>query len=363
MQKITFYPLGNADTSLIEYADDRFILLDYADNNPDFDLPSSLDEANTTDSYDVVSFSHSDADHIKGFSDYFYLEHAKKYQDGERKYITELWVPAYILLETSLTNEYAKILRAEARHRFDNNKGIRVFSNPDMLKDYCKARGIDFKSRQHLITNAGNVIPTFDLKTDGIEFFLHSPFSKEYEGATINRNDVSTVLHATFNNNVNTKMIFGADIKASIWKDIVKITKYYANEDRLEWDLFHVSHHSSYTALNEDKKGKSETVPIDEVKWLFETQGKEKGKIVSPSQAIPTEETTQPPHKQAAAYYKKVKNLKSGEFKVTMEHPTKENPKPMIFKIEDDNGITLVKEVVTGSAFIGSSTNKPPRNG
>lgn len=362
MYKLNFYPLGNADTSLIELPNDKFILLDYADNNPDFDLPSKLDESNTTDTYDVVSFSHSDNDHIKGFSDYFYLEFTPKYQNG--KYIKELWVPAYIILEKSLDSKEAKILRAEARHRFKEKKGIRVFSNPELLKDYCEERGLSLEERMHLITNAGNTIPTFNLKKDGIEFFLHSPFSKEYEGETINRNDVSTVLHATFNNNLKSKILFGADIKASIWRDIVNITKYYKkNLARLNWDLFHISHHCSYTALNEnkEKKGIKITTPIDEVKWLFEVQGNESAIIVSPSQVIPDEDTEQPPHMQAEEYYKGVKSMKKGEFEVTMNYPNKENPDTMTFKIEDDNGITLDKTVAVGAAYIGS--NKPPRNG
>ena len=49
MTRLTFFPLGNADTTLIRLADNRLVLLDYADiRNPDdqfdsrCDLPSAL---------------------------------------------------------------------------------------------------------------------------------------------------------------------------------------------------------------------------------------------------------------------------------------------------------------------------------
>ena len=49
MAKITFYPIGNADSALIEFADERLMLIDYcprkeAENEEDkrIDLPEEL---------------------------------------------------------------------------------------------------------------------------------------------------------------------------------------------------------------------------------------------------------------------------------------------------------------------------------
>ena len=53
----------------------------------DIDLPAKLRanlEAAGKDSYNVVAFTHADEDHIKGFSEFFYLEYAEKYQDDTR---------------------------------------------------------------------------------------------------------------------------------------------------------------------------------------------------------------------------------------------------------------------------------------
>ncbi|MDD5282260.1 MAG: hypothetical protein PHF69_06195, partial [Candidatus Omnitrophica bacterium] len=125
MHKLTFFPIGNADCCLIDLDNKKKILFDYADcKDPDDEddlrinlaaaLRSDL-EKDKKDYYDVVVFTHADDDHMHGFSEFFYLEHAKKYQDEKRIKINELWVPAALIIEEGLKDE-AAILRAEARH-------------------------------------------------------------------------------------------------------------------------------------------------------------------------------------------------------------------------------------------------------
>lgn len=358
---IKFYPLGNADTTLIKLNNGKAIVFDYANMDIKNDkgeivcnLPEELHKDVKGD-YEVVGFSHADKDHINKFSEYFYLEHAKKYQDDSRRKIKDLWVPAAVILETKLDNPEAEILRAEARFRLKNKSGIKVFSKPDKLKDWLKKEGIDFNEVSHLIVNAGSTIPGWSLDSNGIEFFVHSPFSEKVDDKEIERNDACIILQAVFDNVHHSALILGADADSDLWNDIVNITKYYSREERLAWDVFHISHHCSYKALNLNDRGKTTTIPVSTVKWIFETMGREKGLLVSPSMPIPEEyDEFQPPHKEAANYYNNVKEVLAGDFKVTMEFPTKEDPKPMRVDIDDD-GFTLIK-ISPSLAFL---TNKP----
>jgi len=358
---VKFYPLGNADTTLIKLDNGQVVLFDYAnkkDANDEkdkrCDLPVELNKDVKGD-YDVVAFTHADKDHINKFSDYFYLEHAKKYQEGERRKINDLWVPAAIILETNLDNPEAEILRTEARYRLKNKKRIKVFSKPEKLKDWLKKEGVKYEEVSHLLVNAGTLVPGWNLKNNGIEFFVHSPFSEKIDDKEIERNEACLIMQAVFNNTHNSAMILGADADSVLWDDIVEITKYYKREERLAWDILHISHHCSYKALNKDERGKTKTSPIKNVKWLFETKGREKGTMISPSWEIPSNYgDIQPPHKEAANYYEDVKDLKDGEFKVTMEYPTKDEPKPIKISIDDD-GITLEK-INPSLLFL---TNKP----
>ena len=62
--------------------------------------------------------------------------------------------------------------------------------------------------------------------------------------------------------------------------------------------------------------------------------GQAKGIIVSTSDPIPdNDDSDQPPHRQAANYYKDVVADLDGQFKVTMEHPKELDPKPLVIEI------------------------------
>ena len=369
MHKLTFYPLGNADCCLIDLENGQKILFDYADvRDPDddddlrIDLPEKLREdleEAKKDTYDVVAFTHADADHTKGLSEFFYLEHAKEYQDEERIKIKTLWVPAAIILETSPSTEDHRVLRQEARYRLKKGEGIRVFSKPELLEEWLKKQELKLKDREHLITNAGQTIPGYSKSSEGVEFFVHAPFSESIDGKEIERNKASLVVQAAFKiENVETLLIMGADVNHEVWNDIVRVTKHYNREDRLKWDVFKISHHCSYTALS-DSKGTTKTIPVEKVKWLFE-QGQDKAILVSTSDPIPTTNTTQPPHRQAANYYKGVAEDINGEFKVTMEHPKESAPEPLIITI-DSSKATIVEQSISAATLITSQT--APRAG
>ncbi|MCL4498785.1 MAG: hypothetical protein M1335_00875 [Chloroflexi bacterium] len=315
MHKVTFFPLGNADCCRIDLSDGKGkkLLFDYADcrdpedeNDLRIDLPASLkDDLDATgrDYYDVVAFTHADDDHIHGMSEFFWLEHAEKYQGEGRIKIRELWVPAAVIIEKGLKDE-AKILQAEARHRLINGRGIRIFSRPDRLKEWLEEHEIRPDDRWGLITDAGQVAPGLSKECDGIEFFVHSPFAVRAGEEIIDRNEAALVMQATFSDGGReTRMILGSDCEHESWCDIVKITRSHGRDERLKWDIFKISHHCSYTALSAEK-GEEKTKPDAEVEWLF-GQGGPCGVLVATCKPIPSDDADdQPPHRQAANYYR-----------------------------------------------------------
>jgi hypothetical protein len=365
MHKLNFFPLGNADCCRIDLDSGRKLLFDYAnvrdpkdDKDKRCDLPALLMEdleLADKDNYEVAAFTHLDNDHCCGAPDFFYLEHADKYKIKGRPKIDELWVPAAALVEEGLEDD-ARVIRAEARYRFKQKKGIRVFSRPDRLKEWMKQENLDFDAHKHLITDAGKLVPGWAKATEGVEFFVHSPFAERTDkGEVIDRNDCSIVLQAWFSvGRRESRVILSADTSYDLWEAIVKMTRRYKNDARLEWDIFKLPHHCSYGSIGQDK-GKTETVPTTHTKWLFETQGHNGCVVISTSKPIPADDADkQPPHRQAANYYKsKVTGPKDGEFKVTMEHPSIVKPEPLVIKI-DDYGTTILKTIVGGSASVMS---------
>ncbi|MDO7887687.1 hypothetical protein [Hymenobacter cheonanensis] len=373
MHQITLFNLGNADTSRIDLANGKKLLIDYANmrcatdpKDKRIDLPvqlrADLKNAKRND-YDVVAFTHLDNDHTCGASEFFELLHAAKYQGGDRVKIKELWVPAAVLVEDGCEDE-TRILRQEARYRLKNGEGIRVFSGPGQLTDWLATQGLTVADRQHLITDAGTLIPGFDLATDGVEFFVHSPFASRTAGgglAAMDRNSDALTFQATFMEGTRkTRMHFFSDIDWPVIKSIVEVTEYYGRTERLEWDIFKIAHHCSYLSLSSEK-GTEVTVPDAVVKKLFETYGQSRGRLISTSKPIPSnDDDKQPPHRQAAAYYKAQAERLRGEFLVTMEHTSILYSEPIVIKI-DQLGASIGK--MAAAASVAGGSIPPPRAG
>ncbi|MDR1647210.1 MAG: hypothetical protein LBR88_04130 [Zoogloeaceae bacterium] len=379
--QVIFYPVGNGDTVQIVLSKGRRVLFDFCHRDkaedtgtPEIDLKTRLRddlEAVKRDYFDVVAFTHADLDHIQGSTEFFELQHAKKYQGNGRIKIRELWVPAAMLLENADKDHQSDehiLLRQEARHRLLEGKDILVFSKPRTLTDWLeprlKDRGEPASARDHLFIDAGTVVPGFTLKNDDVEFFSHSPFIKHCDEGDIIRNSAALMFNVRFNadGEIYDYLEIG-DAEYGDLEEIVRVTRHHRNNDRLAWDLFNIPHHCSYRALNEEK-GKSETDPASLVKDLLR-MGKPDAYIVSCSKPIPdakeSYEQVQPPHIQARkAYERYLREVNGRKFLVTMEEPNTKKPEPIIFEV-GRYGITWKRSISIGAPAI--ITSPPPRAG
>lgn len=368
--RIQTFPLGNADTLRLDLADDRKVLIDFADmrNGDDddkrCDLPAELRrdlQRAGRNYFDAVCITHTDRDHCKGFGDFFWLEHAKTYQGEGRIKIDELWVPAAAILEENLKDD-ARIVRAEARHRLREGRGIRVFSFPDRLKSWMEKEGLDFDSRKHLIVDAGRLVPGYSIDgPERAEFFVHCPFAwRQDENNVVVRNEDSIVMHVTLiEGGRPSKLFLASDVDHETLSQIVQTSRKHNNEHRLRWDVMKLPHHCSYLSLGPER-GEDETVPVPDVKWLFEDAREDGSYIVSPSCPIPAkgadDDNDQPPHRQAAKYHRRVSDGCDGEFRVTMEHPSKANPKPFAYKV---TALGVAYEVAAPMVSSAASSSTP----
>ena len=282
MHKVVFYPVGNGDTSQIILENGKRILFDFRhqknsedEGSKDFNLKKylkdELDKENR-DYFDVVAFTHSDKDHICNSTEFFELMHATKYQGNGRVKINELWVPAAMILETAANDQQSDefvIWRQESRHRLKKGKGIRVFSPAEKLKQWLEDNDLRLEDRRSLITDAGQLVPNFDLGVDQVEFFCHSPFIKHVDEGDDLRNEAALVFQVRFEVGPRPlDYLAVGDSKHEVLEDIVSITNYHDRGDRLDWNLFNIPHHCSYLALGPDK-GDKETTPVKNVKKLL----------------------------------------------------------------------------------------------
>lgn len=368
MSKIIFYPIGNADTCLIQIGNGLQFVIDYADmHDPDDAKDKRIPLAKRFKAdigwpkckeVDVLAFTHGDNDHVKRASEMFWLEHAEKYQGKDRVKIKELWVPAALIVEEGSEDD-TKVIRAEARHRFLAKSGIKVFARPEHLKEWLESKGKKLADYEHLIVNAGRCVPGYTLGSQGIEFFVHSPFSKTTDEGVLDRNDNCLVMQATIREGAHdSRFLITADSTWDSWVDIVQTTRAHKNDKRLAWDLFKIPHHCSYLSLAEEK-GKTKTKPTPEFEWLLE-QGTERAAMISSSWPVPTTTEDQPPHIETYRRYKETADKLDADLTVTMEHPTVKNPQPVVISI-DSSGITMKREITSAISIV--TTTQSPRVG
>ncbi len=381
--EVIFYPVGNGDTSQIILNGGKRILLDYRhQTNGEKDseaainlkerLKSELDSVDR-DSFDVVAFTHADKDHISGSTDFFSLQYAEKYQGDDRVNIDTLWVPAAMLLEKAERDKQSEefvIWRREAWHRLMEGRDILVFSKPaelrERLAEKLRERGESENARDHLIIDAGTIVPGFSLGDDGVEFFCHSPFIKHCEEGDVVRNKAALIFNVRFEVESNrVDYLAVGDAESDVVEDIVNTTKYHSNEDRLNWDLFNIPHHCSYLALADSgEKGDHETEPKPLVKELL-LMGRKDSYQVSSSFPISNDKDAYqrnlPPHVQAKnTYEKNLREVNGRKFLVTMEQPNETKPEPIVFEITS-NGLSWKKNSKHGAAAVAASI--PPRAG
>jgi hypothetical protein len=360
-QKLTFYPIGNAETCLLELGSGAKLLFDYAaeydgtDSDKRYDIKKELLSINE---FDVVMFSHAHDDHTKGASDFFYLDHAAKYQSDTRAKIKELWVSAAFLLDTDLENQSdAKILRNEARYRLKNKYGIKVFAAPDSLKTSLESQGIDYEDVKGLIVHAGQIVELPATIQDELQVFVHAPFSDDSEDVQ-NKNDPSIVLQLRlYNARRETNVLITGDTPYQVLDKIVDISQTNGNEEYLCWDIYDIPHHCSHTGLNKKDQDVKVLTPTENVQWLLKKAATRAYMVAS---CVEITEETSPPHMCAKRGYETYTG--SGvEFLATMEHiPTGGNghPTPIQFSV-DSMGVTL-KSNNLNTAYFGKSA---PRAG
>tara|TARA_R100000687_G_scaffold83563_2_gene87020 strand:- start:347 stop:1483 length:1137 start_codon:yes stop_codon:yes gene_type:complete len=375
MTKLTFFPIGNADTCLVEFQDERRMLVDFADMadlGKDDDkrcnlsalLSEDLEEAGV-DEYHIVAFTHLDDDHCHRASEYFWLDHASTYQGEGRKKIGTLWVPAGVITEEGVTGD-AWAIRQEARYRLKNGEGIIVFSRPERLKDWLGENDLTVEDREDCFVDAGQLVPGLTIARDAVEVFVHSPHATRTDNNGLeDRNGDSLVFQMRFHEgSYDTDVLFSADVDHQVLAEIVDITKYHKNDDRLHWNIYKLPHHCSYTAIGPDK-GTDKTAPTEQIQWLCEVQGEKAGYILSSSNPIPKEgsdadKDVQPPHRQAAKYYRD-DVVERDHLLVTMEHPKTSAPKPIEIEIGPKGASKKALGVPAAAALVGGAS--APRAG
>jgi hypothetical protein len=374
---IKFYPVDNADNTLIKLSDDSTIQIDCQIRDGEenssgvkiYDVKKDLlkelkKDSNKNPFVDLFVLSHPHKDHCLGFENNYYCGDPDDYSDDNRKkdeiIIGELWVTQQIFLHDVC--QQAVLIRKEAKRRRqlfeDDPKKADTYGNRMRIIGYNDQD----KTVEGLHYAPSDIVNKFNGKvSDYIEFFIHAPFKSDLVigKAEKDHNSTSIVFQASFRltkgGSIKTRAFFGGDADHYIWEKVLRISESNNNQDKLKWDIFLSPHHCSWSFFN-DRPYKDNKTPKDYALELLDY--KQNNAYVVASCLKIEDDDNNPPHHQAKEQY--VKKVGAGYFRNTAINKSSKAPEPLEFIIEDD-GIKLTK--AESAAAIGILGSTPPRAG
>lgn len=373
---IKYYPVGNADCTLIKLNNgltiivDCQILADLTDGNGKqvmFDVKEDLLRELAKDEMgrpyvDLFISTHPHDDHCKGFAENFYcgdISEYDKYKNKDEIIIKELWItPRGLNNKLSVP---AADIRKEAKRRrklYDDNEYFHG-SEGNYLRIIGYDKDKDFDSRYCYVP--GKLVTTVHGESFSLlDIFIHAPFKEDVETSKKydDKNATSIVVQFGFKINVGgvykCRVLMGGDAEYEIWQHILDNN---ADEEKLRWNIFLAPHHCSWSFFNESDN-KKEIQPS--AKAILNKQISNHDHIVVSSDEIKNDDKN-PPCYEAKQQYVKMLKADSTHFLNTATHSKIGNiPQPIVFKI-NEYGKTLVENVT--KAGILSISNPAPRAG
>lgn len=362
---VTFWPVGNGDSTTISISDEVKIQIDLhhmvaaEDDEEEYypvvdHLTEDLPEIDGVPYLSVFALTHPDKDHIQGFDKLL-----------EQATIGELWLTPRIFIDDELSKE-AEDFYNEADRRLKlaiKNNGqlesgdrIRIFGYNSILDDK-KFNGFP----EELLTLPGDELSLVDGEDMSGEFstFIHSPFKAEEEE---DRNDSSLGMQITLGNEEdNIKVLIFGDLAHEGMRKLIDISKANDNEDKLEWNILLAPHHCSksimYTKDENDNNVFQREMMDDLESYCLDT-----GYIISSSKSVPAsnQKGDNPPHAIAKDRYEEIV---STEFLCTHNEES-EDAEPIVFE-KTDEGLSLNGEHIsnTNTKDLGASINEARSSG
>lgn len=359
--KVTFFPVGNGDMTLITLndSDETSILIDVnircAADDPDddtCDVAADLRKRLKTDAngrpyINVFVLSHPDTDHCTGLQKHFHLGPLEDYVDdppeGEelKIVIREIWSSPMVFRRASTNHtlsDDAKAFNKEAKRRVKAYRedctnvtdGDRVLiigedENPE------KTKGLE-----GIVKKQGDTIYSINGSFNSyLSATVLGPFPKgdEEEEKSLAKNHSSVIMqfHIASDAAHPDACLFlsGGDAEVAIWKKLWETYKY--NTSILKYDLLQTPHHCSWHVLSFDSQSQCDDPKVDADAKSALSQANFGAYIVSSSKAIKDDGADPPSHAAKKEYLTISKN-----FMCTGEHPNETSHEPLVFVVSAD---------------------------
>ena len=346
--KITFFPVGNGDMTLIHLDSGRTILIDInirgSADDPDDDAPdvaAKLRNQLLRDSagrfyVDAFLLSHPDQDHCGGLRKHFHLGPPEDWsKDDDKILIREMWSSPMVFRRASKNHqlcEDAKAFNKEARRRVELFRAnAAAVSSGDRLLILGEDEDGKTDDLSDILIKVNETFSQIDgIKDESVVARFLAPMPKDEDEdveEARSKNKSSTIVQFSLSADGEPDMcrfLTGGDAEVSIWE---KLWEQHAKApSNLAYDVLQTPHHCSWRSLSYDSWSElGEKAEVCAKARNALSQGCKGALIVASSKPI-KDNDDDPPCIRAKREYEDMAKDFEGRFKCVGEHPSKKNP-------------------------------------
>ncbi|HDY7615848.1 TPA: metallohydrolase [Vibrio vulnificus] len=355
--KITFFPVGNGDMTLIETESNKKILIDCrirkGNDFPDVltMLRNKLDRDSNKRLYiDLFVWSHPDEDHCQGIQDHFHLGTPENWNAAKDLiFINEIWSSPLVYRRASKTHklcEDAKALNKEVKRRVNKFKEDKEMFSGNYVYILGQDEGDKTKDIPEIVLELDATIKKINGKQA-------SDFSAKLLGPTpksdldeneekLGKNHSSVIFnYEVKGEEVVANFLSAGDAEVVCWEALLDRLDAQGNRKALEYDILQAPHHCSWHSLSHDslsEKGNNAEVSDKAVEAIG--NAKNKAFIISSSNSI-KDDQNDPPAYRAKNEYENILDNVSGSFKCVDDHKKSGKNIPLVIEI-NGNGLKLI---------------------
>jgi hypothetical protein len=373
--KITLFPVGNGDMTLIETDSGRKILIDLniraAADDPDDDTPdvaSILRERLERDAegrlcLDALLLSHPHKDHCTGLRKHFHLGPPDEWSEKDDKIIIrEMWSSPMVFRRASRNNvlcDDAKAFNTEARRRVQKFRDAGgIVGDGDRILILGEDENGKTDDLTAILVRVDETFSRINGQYDwSMTVRLLAPLPKaddDEEEETLSKNQSSTILQfALAGDQVADRCRFltGGDAEVAIWEQLWQ--RHSWRPDWLSYDILQTPHHCSWHSLSyESWSEMGEDAEVCEDARNALSQARDGATIVASSKPI-KDDDSDPPCIRAKREYVAIADGVNGTFKCVGEHPSEKSPDVMEFEIGKD-GPRLKTKLMKAATVLSS---------
>ena len=372
--RLTFFPVGNGDMTLIELDSGKTILIDIniraAADDPGDDTPDVAAklrkrlkrDASGRPYVDAFLLSHPDQDHCAGLRNHFHLGPPGEWSKaGDKILIRETWSSPMVFRRASRDHtlcEDAKAFNKEVRRR------VQLFRDHGAAVegDRILILGEDENGKtDDLALILVKVDETFNrinyVQDSSFTARLLAPLPKsedDEEEDTLSKNKSSTIIQFSLAADGvadRCRFLTAGDAEVAIWDRLWERHSWRAQN--LSYDVLLTPHHCSWHSLSYDSWSElREEAEVSEPARNALSQARSGALLVASSDAI-KDDDNDPPCIRAKREYEEIAENCSGDFKCVGEHPSEAHPDLLEVEITR-NGPKLVAKYLAPSSVLGA---------